>query len=672
MNSNNKHPNSFIFEDTRGLRHKFEQTYDDLDIDRVTDALDRTITVFGRRKLKSELKYVKSDSKDIDERVALLERIHASPEYVETMSETLLKIRNKQDTIVNWMKSHPDRKQCENAESGQGTEHMEGFNQKVEAETNMVNKDAALYYAEGKHNPYGVLNNRVMLSVSNRLIMSSILITICIYVFLYLYMNFTGVPVSAKEYAIRIYQGYVFFCGMLLSTFMSDIDWIENLAIVLAITYVGYQIYCMYQASKVCYEHYCLCADFMDRYAKVSDYLVDVETLVKNDSIVIENSESIIEAIVYLKSYFDKSSGLGYSLITQIKTYDYERHMNTIANYVGKIDMLCGLSVLLDSDNGYRLPTAIHSTKTPRCEFDFPYLNANNMWNPLLGYDKSVKNSLAMAPSLPNVLVLTGPNKAGKSTFMKTLMLCVYLAQSVGVTCCRLTFTPFRDLFTYLNIPDSIGRESLFEAEVNRCYEYLKSSEALRGFSIGIIDELFTGTNPAEGMAGSYAVLKQMTQNPVNITIISTHFHDMIEKLATNEFMFGKFNCRIGYKNGRTLHDFDYVLRPGVSDQKIGLSLLQEKGFECMTVRNAERFIKMINRTKSPKSHQSDESDNSDESEASHRPTNRSGRPQIIAHEEESAIDDDKQQIELVKQLEDAIRFSEAYDKSKSPILTHR
>ena len=174
------------------------------------------------------------------------------------------------------------------------------------------------------------------------------------------------------------------------------------------------------------------------------------------------------------------------------------------------------------------------------------------------------------------------------------------MAQSIGVCPTQtLYFTPFRDLFTYLNVPDSIGRESLFEAEVNRCYEYLKKCEKLRGFSFGIIDELFTGTNPPEGMAGSYAILNQIARNPVNITVISTHFHDMLKELDRSYFTFKRFACDTMVDMfGRTQHRFDYQIRDGVSDQMIALDLLEERGFDEQTIMNAHRFIRKLRQNK--------------------------------------------------------------------------
>jgi MutS domain V len=585
--------NEFIFQSTAGKYHKFPQVYSDLELDNIADKVDRTITVFGRDKLKHRLSYVISDPSDLQQLVDLNQTIAIDDGYRERMTRHLLNIKKVESNVVRWMKSHPDDV-TENDENE--NENKDGFSDGIEGGLNK-NSDSDLYFKKGtSYNPYNIMNNRVALTASNRFVMSSVLIIIIIYVIIYLYLYYYGFPMSITDYIYGIYQGYVMFCRFLLMQLMSNLDWIEMGAVILALTYVSYQIYNSYKSAMICYEHYCLCSDFIDRYNKMCDFIDAVSQLYDADRYVrdLTEDDSMSQSIEYLKSYFTKGSSLGYSLVSQISSLDYVKHMNSVVNYVGKVDMLVSLSSLLKE--GFTLPIIQHKRRSPMFHYDFPTLSAVGVWNPMLGLKKSIRNSLRVDSTLPNVVILTGPNKAGKSTFVKSLLLTVYMAQSIGLCSAdTLVFTPFRDLFTYLNVPDSIGRESLFEAEVNRCYDYLKKCEELRGFSLGIIDELFTGTNPAEGMAGSYAILNQIAKNPVNITIISTHFHDMLKELDRSYFSFKKFTCDTMIDVfGGTRHRFDYRLKNGVSNQMIALSLLEEKGFDDQTVANAHKFIQKL------------------------------------------------------------------------------
>jgi DNA mismatch repair ATPase MutS len=581
--------NDFIFDDTSGKYHQFSQLYTDLEIPEIINKINRTVTIFGKNKLLNRLKYVISDPSDLFNIVELNQIINSDEKFINNMLEYLTEIKEMEIYVMRWMNSKPD-------------DNIDYINNLTDGKNK--NTDEDLFFKKSSfYNPYNVMNNRVILTVSNRFVMSSIIIVIIFYVFMYFYMNYYGFDISVTDYAYGMYTGYIMFCKLLLSQLVANKQVIETGALVLVITYLGYQIYSLYKSATMCYEHYQLCSDFTDRYTKMLKFINLVEKIYNSDRYVqyiLKNSkDNIKNSIDCVKSFFDNGSSFGYSLVSQISTNDYSKHMNILVNYVGKVDLIISLSKLIDE--GFCFPTIIQKeTIKSTVQYDFPVLSANKIWNPLLGVDKSVKNSLHINKTLPNVVILTGPNKAGKSTFMKSLMMCIYLSQSIGICPANnLVITPFRDLFTYLNVPDSIGRESLFEAEINRCFNYLTQSEKLRGFSIGIIDELFTGTNPSEGMAGSYAILNQISKNPLNITIISTHFHDMLNKLDKSYFNFKKFECNILFDNNcKEKHVFDYIIKYGISNQMIALSLLEEKGFNKSIISDANNFIQGISLAK--------------------------------------------------------------------------
>jgi energy-coupling factor transporter ATP-binding protein EcfA2 len=202
------------------------------------------------------------------------------------------------------------------------------------------------------------------------------------------------------------------------------------------------------------------------------------------------------------------------------------------------------------------------------------------------------KSAIAMKP-INNVLI-TGPNGSGKSTYIKSITECVILAQTVGVVPAReFRITPFRHISTYLNIPDCQGRESLFQAEMNRCYqqlETLSAAEKAGEFSFNIMDEIFVSTNYQEGMSGAYAVINQLCRFNKCLNVITTHF----DKLANLE------DLHVGRKyfdidimqDGQVVKD--YKIRNGVSRKHMALRLLRSRGFSNELVQDAEGFYEKL------------------------------------------------------------------------------
>jgi len=149
--------------------------------------------------------------------------------------------------------------------------------------------------------------------------------------------------------------------------------------------------------------------------------------------------------------------------------------------------------------------------------------------------------------------------------------------------------TPFAHISTYLNIPDCQGKESLFQAEMNRCYqqlETLRTAEENGEFSFNIMDEIFVSTNYQEGMSGAYAVINQLCRFDKCLNIITTHF-DKLANLEDLQVARKYFDVELG-EDGKVARD--YKIRDGVSRKHMALKLLRNRGFSEELVKDAEAF----------------------------------------------------------------------------------
>lgn len=191
-------------------------------------------------------------------------------------------------------------------------------------------------------------------------------------------------------------------------------------------------------------------------------------------------------------------------------------------------------------------------------------------------------------------MVLTGPNAGGKSTYLKSVLANIILSQTVGLCSAkRALITPFHFVNSQINIPDYKGKESLFQAEMNRCKYNIDVLDYLRKHhkyprSIIVLDEVFNSTNPIDGISGAYAVAQNIGIRAGVCLLLSTHFA-YLTKLGPNP----RFsNYKMEVLNSETATGtgfvFPYKIKPGVSDQHIAIELLEESGFDPDIIRVAK------------------------------------------------------------------------------------
>jgi len=179
--------------------------------------------------------------------------------------------------------------------------------------------------------------------------------------------------------------------------------------------------------------------------------------------------------------------------------------------------------------------------------------------------------------NLQKNLVITGPNASGKTTLIKSIFINTLFTQQFGVGYyTNLSITPFKYLHCYLNIPDTIGRDSLFQSEARRCKEIIDVIENnTDGHHLSIFDELYSGTNPEEAISSSYGVLKYITKYPHIKWILTTHFIELCKLLDKHKNI---TNSHMEVINDSEL-TYTYLLKPKMSTIKGAHKILQDMNF---------------------------------------------------------------------------------------------
>ena len=234
----------------------------------------------------------------------------------------------------------------------------------------------------------------------------------------------------------------------------------------------------------------------------------------------------------------------------------------------------------------------------PREQKSTPYLQLKGMWSPFLVAEQAVPNDVTMGGEVRNMLV-TGPNAGGKSTFLIGTTVALLLSQTLGIVPAKsATLTPFNKLSTYIRVRDDIvAGKSLFVTELERAYENIAIVKKLGPgeFSFSCKDELFSGTNPREGEAAAYSVLRYAGQYKNALSMVATHFpRVMLLEDKAKEGGFRNYKVFIKLEkdaHGKTHIGYTYKVVPGRAKQVIALALLEEQGYDPKVLRWANDMV---------------------------------------------------------------------------------
>ena len=206
-------------------------------------------------------------------------------------------------------------------------------------------------------------------------------------------------------------------------------------------------------------------------------------------------------------------------------------------------------------------------------ENDTPIFEVTSAIHPLV--TNAVDNKLSLSHQ-SNLLFLTGANMAGKSTFIKTIGIVLYLAHiGIGVPAKKLELTLFDGLITNLTIADNIMKgESYFFNEVQRIKNTIEKIIDGKNYFV-LIDELFKGTNIQDAMKCSTAVIEGLQNLRNSLFIISTHLYEISDGLkGFSNIQFSYFETAVQEKE----LIFHYQLKEGVSQDRLGYLILEREG----------------------------------------------------------------------------------------------
>jgi MutS domain V len=241
-------------------------------------------------------------------------------------------------------------------------------------------------------------------------------------------------------------------------------------------------------------------------------------------------------------------------------------------NAVGELEALTALAGYAYEHPGDVFPEFVR----PEPGGDGAVFDAQEMAHPLLPAAKAVPNDLKLGDGV-QLIILSGPNMAGKSTFIRSVGVNAVLAQcGAPVRAARLRLSPLAVAASICILDSLSGGVSRFYAEIHR----IKLISDLTEGPIPVLfllDELLSGTNSHDRLAGSEFIVRSLVERNA-IGMISTHDLALTRIPETLEGRAANSHFEDRFEGGQLI--FDYKLKPGVVKTSNALELMRSIGLD--------------------------------------------------------------------------------------------
>ena len=230
----------------------------------------------------------------------------------------------------------------------------------------------------------------------------------------------------------------------------------------------------------------------------------------------------------------------------------------------------------------------IRENKLSPCKFSKKHRSTifKKSYYPSLMNHNPIKNTTTFKTNK----IITGPNASGKTTVLKTSLINVIISQQMGFGFYEsATIYPFKFIHCYLNIPDTSGRDSLFQAEARRCKEILDIVlQNSKDTHFCVFDELYSGTNPEEAIVSANAFMTYLVKYKKVTCMLTTHFHKLCDHLGKNELI---DNYHMQTQKTDDNFKYTYLMKPGISTIRGGIKVLHDMNYPQEIIDETEKML---------------------------------------------------------------------------------
>ncbi|HBE78755.1 MAG TPA: DNA mismatch repair protein [Firmicutes bacterium] len=309
------------------------------------------------------------------------------------------------------------------------------------------------------------------------------------------------------------------------------------------------------------------------------DYLRNLNAGLKNSQ-----GETAARQLARLVKISDQITGRQhgfYAIFNLLTMWDYHclfaleswqensgRNLKLWLTTIGEIEALASLAIINFDHPDWTRPRIV----------DKPLIfTAKDLGHPLLSATIRKGNDLLIEDPT-RVLLITGSNMSGKSTFLRTTGINLVLAYAGTVVCAKSLTCSRMNIYTCMRVSDNLEKNiSTFYAELLRIKMVVQAAGGPKPLFF-LLDEIFKGTNSRDRHSGAKVLIKKLIQNGAGaIGLVSTHDLELAELeqecKPVQNYHFQEF-----FRDGEL--NFDYLLRRGVSTTRNALYLMKAAGIE--------------------------------------------------------------------------------------------
>ncbi|MGB2591166.1 MAG: DNA mismatch repair protein MutS [Candidatus Acidiferrum sp.] len=202
--------------------------------------------------------------------------------------------------------------------------------------------------------------------------------------------------------------------------------------------------------------------------------------------------------------------------------------------------------------------------------------------------ERFVPNDLCFDPGRQQLLLITGPNMGGKSTYLRQAALIVLMAQMGSFVPARQAKLPVTDrIFTRIGASDNLARgRSTFLVEMSEVAAILHHGTPS---SLVLLDEVGRGTATFDGLSIAWAVVEHLQKHTRARTLFATHYHELTE-LA--DLLTGVQNVHVSVKETPSEIIFLRRVEPGSADKSYGIEVARLAGLPRSVIERAREVLK--------------------------------------------------------------------------------